>query len=91
MAVHFGCRCAERYKPVGQRAWVVTQYRWNSGDFTSGAGEPSDYSTVKCLECGSVGRTKSNYVDGLEHMKPHEAWNEWQRRVKAKNEGRKNG
>jgi hypothetical protein len=65
MAQGFSCKCPERQKPVNERNWVIRQYRWNSGAFTSGNGERSDYSTVECLECGCTGRTKADYVYSL--------------------------
>jgi len=77
MAVPFSCKCPERKKPVSERAWVVTEYQWNSGAFVKKGGEWSQYSEVRCLECGNRGRTKAKYVDDLEHMDWLEARNEW--------------
>ncbi|WP_299076607.1 hypothetical protein [uncultured Paraglaciecola sp.] len=65
MAVSFACNCAERKKPIKDREWYVTQRNWNSGAFTSGAGEPSDYSQVWCVSCHTTGRTKAQYVNQL--------------------------
>lgn len=63
----FCCKCEERDKPVGERAWVVTQYKWDHG-WWIGQGRPSDSSMVRCLECGAVGRTEAGYVDDLKRM-----------------------
>ena len=65
MAYKCACSCVERRKPINIRKWVVTQYKWNSGAFVSGDGERSDYSSVRCLCCGSIMRTKANYVEKL--------------------------
>lgn len=81
MALHFNCKCSERKKPAENRDWVITEYMWNSGAFTSGAGEPSDWSTVWCLSCGAVGRTKSKYVYSLKHMSHLDVIEERNRRV----------
>jgi hypothetical protein len=74
MAVSFYCKCPERAKPVEQRNWVVYYRYCNHSAFESPKyGEhPSDYSTVKCLSCGAVGRTKAKYVDDLRDALPHE-------------------
>ena len=74
MAVGFSCKCPERKKPVKQRNWVVTQYKWNSGDFVVDGGEYSDYSEVRCLSCCSRGRTKAQYVESLKLMSETEAY-----------------
>ncbi|BAV81123.1 hypothetical protein [Vibrio phage CKB-S2] len=70
----FSCKCEERQKPAEQRQWVITQYKWNSGAFTAGDGEYSDYSRVVCLSCGASGRTKAKYVDKLNLMDWREAY-----------------
>jgi hypothetical protein len=62
------CGCPERKKPAQDRKWVITQYRWNSGAFTAGEGEWSSYSSVRCLMCGGMMRTKARYVDKLDLM-----------------------
>lgn len=74
MAVGFSCQCAERKKPVEQRDWVVTEYKWNSGAFVAAGGEYSDYSEIRCLQCARRGRTKAKYVEKLKHMDWKEAY-----------------
>ena len=68
MSASFNCKCPERSKPIDERNWVVYQYKWNSGAFVAGNGEPSDYSTVCCLSCNGIGRTKAKYVDQLRQV-----------------------
>ncbi len=65
MSVSFGCRCAERHKPVGERNWVVRQRRCHHSAFAGYRRTPSEYSEVVCLSCGACGRTKAAYVDFL--------------------------
>jgi len=84
MAIHFSCKCPERKKPVNERAWVVTQYHWTTGSFSPKGGEWSQYSQVYCLECGATGRSKSKYVEELEHMDHFKAYEERDRRVALK-------
>lgn len=95
MGSPFNCKCEERKKPVDERAWVVTEYKWNSGAFVKDGGEFSDYSCVRCLECGAQGRTKAMYVEDLGHMGWEEAMNEHLNRAYDKNSDgvwvRKNG
>ncbi len=87
MANHFDCKCPERSKPVRDRAWVITEYRWTSGAFSPKGGEPSDYSQVWCIECGRTGRTKSKYVEEIKHMDHFDAMTEIQRRRDEKQFG----
>ena len=65
MSMSFGCRCAERRKPVVDRAWKVTQRQCNHSAFNGYQYTPSDYSTVMCLVCGAIGRTKARFVGAL--------------------------
>jgi len=71
---HFNCHCEERKKPVRERRWVVVHRYHNHSHFEypKGAAHPSDYSTVRCLSCGAIGRTKAKYVDFLKD--DPEAW-----------------
>jgi len=72
MSVSFSCHCKERKKPLDKRAWVVIHRNHNHSAFESPKfyEHYSDYSTVKCLRCGAIGRTKAKYVnllkDGVE-------------------------
>ncbi len=65
MAVSFSCKCAERKKPVKERAWRVVQRRCNHSAFNGYHYTPSDWSAVVCLKCNATGRTKAKYVDQL--------------------------
>ena len=62
MAVSFSCKCEERKKPIAERKWVVSERYCNHSAFNGYHYTCSNYSTVRCLECGAVGRTKANYV-----------------------------
>lgn len=73
MAVHFGCHCPERQKPARERRWRVTQRYCNHSAFNGYRFTPSDYSTVFCLECHALGRTKAGYVDQLPDI-TNEEW-----------------
>lgn len=70
MSQPFSCSCPERKKPVRERLWVVLQRLCNHSAFNGYHYTPSDYSTVECLSCGRVGRTKAAYVDRLRDWKP---------------------
>jgi hypothetical protein len=65
MCTSFGCRCEERRKPVGERNWGVIMRCYHRSAFAGGHWTPSDYSTVVCLTCGAIGRTKAQYVEKL--------------------------
>ena len=64
MAVSFGCKCEEKNK----ENWIVIHRRHNHSHFEYPKGEEhySFYSTVLCLKCRALGRTKAKYVDELE-------------------------
>lgn len=59
------CRCPEREKPVSERAWVVTKYKYNESAFNGYHITSSDYSTVRCDECHRSWRTAAAYVEEL--------------------------
>ena len=65
MSVSFGCKCGERKKPVGDRQWYVMQRNCNHSAFNGYHETYSDYSTVYCLACRAMGRTKADYVYSL--------------------------
>ena len=66
MSVSFGCHCPERAKPVRERAWRVIDRLCNHSAFNGYRCTGSDYSLVKCLVCGALGRTRASYVDELQ-------------------------
>ena len=68
MSVSFSCHCEERKKPVKERRWVIMQRCCNHSAFSGYHRTPSDYSTVMCLSCLSVGRTKARYIDELRNI-----------------------
>ncbi|MBW2005880.1 MAG: hypothetical protein JRI72_15025 [Deltaproteobacteria bacterium] len=65
MSASFNCHCAERKKPAHERKWVVIVRKGNYSAFNGYRFTPSDYSKVRCLACGAIGRTKAKYVDSL--------------------------
>lgn len=65
MSVPFNCKCAERSKPINERRWIVLQRYCNHSAFNGHRYTPSDYSTVQCLSCRAIGRTKAGYVAEL--------------------------
>jgi hypothetical protein len=72
MSVSFGCHCEERKKPIMKRAWRVTKRNFNTSAFNGYHRTDSDYSSVVCLTCSAVGRTKADYVCCLKDIKPGE-------------------
>ena len=66
MSVSFGCKCEKKDK----NNWRVLHRKCNYSAFESPkyGRHPSDYSTVFCLRCNALGRTKANYVDGLKDI-----------------------
>lgn len=65
MSQSFSCHCPERRKPIAERAWYVTQRYCNHSAFNGYHETYSDYSTVVCAACLTVGRTKAHYVGKL--------------------------
>lgn len=67
MSVSFSCHCEERKKPVEKRNWIVLTRKGNHSyfEYPKGGFHPSNYSTVYCCSCGSMGRTKAKYVEKL--------------------------
>ena len=72
MSVSFGCHCGEEKKPVNKRNWRVTKRNYHNSAFNGYRSTYSDYSSVICLECGTLGRTKADYVFHLKDVKPGE-------------------
>lgn len=61
---HYGCACSGS-QSVRMARWVVLTLRANYSAFNGYRRTPSDYSEVRCLECGRRWRTKAAYVDNL--------------------------
>lgn len=69
------CQCSEKREPIRVaensnrpgRLWRVLQYRCNHSAFNGYHCTSSDYSSIQCLRCGSVWRTKAPYADSLPH------------------------
>ena len=70
----FGCKCAERKKPVEKRNWAVVHRKCNYSyfEYPGGQWHSSEYSKVLCLSCSACGRTKAKYVDDLEDYEDKE-------------------
>ncbi|AXH50938.1 hypothetical protein CPT_Scapp_009 [Serratia phage Scapp] len=56
------CKC----KVKRRDNWRIIDYRCNYSAFNGYRYTPSDYSSITCLKCGSVWRSKSSYVDTLQ-------------------------
>lgn len=65
MSMSFHCHCAERKKPIQERAWEVTHRQHNHSAFNGYHWTASAYSEVVCLNCNAFGRTKARYVSLL--------------------------
>jgi hypothetical protein len=72
MSTGFECHCEERQKPLAERNWRVTKRNFHTSAFSGYRRTYSDYSTVLCLSCMRIGRTKANYVTGVKDIKPGE-------------------
>lgn len=74
------CRCSEKTEslvsPVGSnrptRLWRVIQRRCNHSAFNGYHETPSEYSSITCLRCGAVWRTKAEYQWALPNREPEE-------------------
>jgi len=69
MSSGWSCSCAGSRKEK-MKNWRVVVRNGNYSEFESpkGAFHPSKYSSVRCLKCGSIWRTKANYVNELEDI-----------------------
>jgi len=59
------CKCPESKKPVKDRRWVVLQRNSRCSAFDGYRPMFSDYSAVQCHACGTVWRTKADFVLSL--------------------------
>lgn len=74
------CQCSEKTEPLFQpkgsnrpaRLWRVMQRRCNHSAFNGYHETPSQYSSIQCLRCGAVWRTKAEYQWALADMKLEE-------------------
>jgi hypothetical protein len=70
------CRCSERFAPLTidlpsndrLRQWRVVQRRCNHSAFNGYHKTWSDYSSVTCLVCDAVWRTKASYIDLIDDI-----------------------
>lgn len=49
----------------GKDRWRIVDYRCNYSAFNGYHKTPSDYSRIRCLDCGHHWRTNASYVDEL--------------------------
>ncbi len=72
------CHCAEREEPLRQvgnrpaRMWRILQYRCNHSAFNGYRDTPSEWSSLFCLRCHAVWRTKAAYADALPLATPED-------------------
>lgn len=59
------CNSPQDHRPT---SWFVLLRESNRSAFNGGRLTPSAYSTVECLRCGAVWRTKAAYVEYLSDM-----------------------
>lgn len=59
------CKCDESTRAVKYRAWRVHQRYHNNSSFERGGYAASDWSSVFCLKCRRIWRTKATYVSQL--------------------------
>jgi hypothetical protein len=57
--------CREPKEHQKEGFWLVMMRRCNMSAFSGYRVTSSDYSEVKCVDCGCRWRTKANYVDDL--------------------------
>lgn len=62
MSGGLSCKCEERRKPIEEREWKVLQLKCHHSAFAGYRRTPSHFSSVTCLICGAVWRTKSDFA-----------------------------
>ena len=67
-----GVACKETTHRAGGY-WVVVTRNGNHSAFNGGRFTPSDYSLVRCLECGAMWRTKAAFVRTLRNATTEQA------------------
>lgn len=68
MSQGYSCKCPEKNRPLGNRRWGVIQRNCNHSAFNGYRETYSDYSSVVCLGCGMVWRTKARFVGALPNV-----------------------
>lgn len=63
------CKCPESKKPMRERRWFVLQRNSRCSAFDGYQHRFSDYSAVQCYGCGTVWRTKADFVLSLKDGK----------------------
>lgn len=62
MSQGVSCKCPEGKRPISERRWVVLQRNSRCSAFDGYRQMFSDYSAVQCHICGTVWRTKADFV-----------------------------
>lgn len=66
MSGGISCKCAgHRTRAFRLANWVIVQWRSNRSAFNGYRRTSSDYSEIRCNQCGTFWRTKAGYVDDL--------------------------
>lgn len=74
----YSCQCS---KPEKGKYWFILDYKCNYSAFNGYHYTPSDYSAMACAKCGSLWRTKANYVKNYKLIS-REAFQEEQKRLR---------
>lgn len=71
MSGGFACVCEnKKHLEPRDKNWRVTARCCNNSAFNGYHNTPSDYSAVRCLDCGNRWRTKARYVVTLKDARP---------------------
>lgn len=63
MSGGYACICKRRYAAdFRAKFWRIVQFMCNHSAFNGYHKTSSDYSSLRCLNCGRYWRTKANYV-----------------------------
>lgn len=62
------CRCTGDLK-TKKTNWKIRDYKCNYSAFSGYHRTTSDYSSIKCIKCDGIWRTKAKYVEELEFTK----------------------
>ena len=65
MAAGVPCSCPDARTKAKRKRWIVLMRNHHRSAFAGYHWTPSDWSSVGCLDCGGIWRTKAKYVDTL--------------------------
>ncbi len=73
MSRSYACNCHRRYAvDFREKFWRIVHFMCNYSAFNGYRRTSSDYSCVRCLNCGRYWRTKAGYVYTLRHANDQE-------------------